>query len=39
MRLEPVTGDDLRGALERTKPTAHKFAAQYKRFSDDFGSC
>ena len=38
MRLEPVTVDDLNGALERTKATAHRFSEKYKRFAEDFGS-
>jgi hypothetical protein len=38
MRLELVTADDITGALERTKATAHRFSEKYKRFADDFGS-
>ena len=37
MRLEPIVGDDLTGALERTN-TAHRFSDKYKRFAEDFGS-
>jgi katanin p60 ATPase-containing subunit A1 len=38
MRLEPVTGADISEALERTRPSAHKFSTKYAKFADDYGS-
>ncbi|GAQ87626.1 katanin p60 ATPase-containing subunit [Klebsormidium nitens] len=36
--LGPVTMDDLRGALQVTKPSAHVYAERFQKFHDEFGS-
>jgi hypothetical protein len=36
--LGPVTMDDLRGALQVTKPSAHVYAQRFQKFHDEFGS-
>ena len=38
MRLEPVSEDDILSALQRTRPSAHRFSDKYSRFAADFGS-
>lgn len=30
--------DDLRGALQVTKPSAHVYAQRFQKFHDEFGS-